>query len=181
MAEANDDGNELTEIIVNAPDHGGYGGNGGGGGGFIGDFWANWTDSFIFAGFYNGPSESGGGDSNGEGEPPEIVVTAPPPPPPPYNNTLENSLAVITDLLSFDSLDDYIGYYRLRLTPGENGRIELDLVDLENGEIDTYVVTQSGGLEFSTPFSDVTAYPDQPWEYTGPSQEPFPTEGHHWA
>ena len=179
MAEANDEGDELTEIIVNAPDYGGHGSNGGGGGGYVGDFWANWVDTFVWSGLYNGPSESGGsGDGTGGNElPPEIVVTAPPPP----NNTLENSLAVITDLLTFDSLDDFIGYYRLRVTPGENGRIELDMVDLENGEIDTYVITQSGGLEFSTPFENVTAYPDQPFEYTGPSQEPFPAEGHHWA
>jgi hypothetical protein len=39
-----DDGDDLTEAIVTAPDHSGYGSAGGG---YVGDLWANWVDTFV--------------------------------------------------------------------------------------------------------------------------------------
>lgn len=183
-----DQDDDLAEIIVVAQDGGG---GGGGGGGYWGGFdnWGGWADSFIWSiiGSSNGPDESGGGDSSGDVAP-EIVVTAQDLPQvvtaqdlPPMGN-LDGALDVITQFLTWDSLDDFIGAYRLRVTPGDQGRIEVDIVETGSDTVQTFVLTQNGDLQFETPLDQVTAFPDQPWEYSGPDMTPLPQgENWHWA
>lgn len=181
MADEHEQDDDLTEIIVNAREGGGGNGGGGGsgGGGFFGgfEFGGGWADSFIWSvlGGATGP------DSNSvpPDDAPEIVVTAPPAPP---MGNLTSMLDVITQLLTFDNLDDFIGIYRLRVTPGDSPRIELDMLEVGSNDVQTFVITQNGDLQFTTPLDEVTAYPDQPWNYSGPDQSPLPgTEFWNWA
>jgi len=175
MADENEADDELTEIVVTAPDGGG--GSGGGGGGWSGlDLWGGWDawqDAFIWTGGTTGPDEGGG--SNGDVEAsPEIVVTAPATTPAPINDLAAIYDALINSL-NYEGVGDWEGMYRLFVLADENGegpQIRLDILDPETLAVETYIVSETSSFNYSTPIDQNYDYPQEWFQHSGPEDAP---------